>query len=157
MSTYDVVIKKVPALRVASIRDTIPAYSQQGHLWGELYAYLGQQRIQMNGPCLTLYHDKEYKERDVDAEVCQPVDTTARGTERIKINELPAVETMASVVHHGAFTEFNNVYQALLKWIQENGYRICGPDREIYIKTGEPLRQDDPSYVTEIQIPVEKA
>jgi hypothetical protein len=31
------------------------------------------------------------------------------------------------------------------------GYRIAGPDREINIYNAQPIRRDDPSYVTEIQ------
>ncbi|MEW5721012.1 MAG: MerR family transcriptional regulator [Chloroflexota bacterium] len=157
MPTYEVVIKKVPPLRVASLRGIIPTFPEQGELWNELEAYLGQQRIKPTGPCLTLYHDAEYKERDIDAEVCEPVDASARGgNARVKLYDLPAVETMACVVHHGAFNTLSQAYNALMQWIQQNGYRICGPDREIYVKAAEPARQDDPSYVTEIQVPVEK-
>jgi len=72
------------------------------------------------------------------------------------VYDLPAVETMASVVHQGPFNTLSQAYNALMQWIQASGYRICGPNREIYIKTGEPLRQDDPTYVTEGQLPVEK-
>jgi effector-binding domain-containing protein len=39
-------------------------------------------------------------------------------------------------------------------WIEANGYRLTGPDREIYLQGGTD--PDDPSYVTEIQQPVEK-
>ncbi len=157
MPTYEVVIKKVPPLRVASLRGTIPTFPEQGELWNELEAHLAQQRIQPTGPCLTLYHDAEYKERDIDAEVCEPVDASARGgSARVKIYDLPAIEMMACVVHHGSFNTLTQAYNALMQWIQQNGYRICGPDREIYIKTGVPARQDDPSYVAEIQVPVEK-
>jgi hypothetical protein len=38
MPNYEVVLKKIEPTRVAAIRDTIPAYSQQGSLWNELYA-----------------------------------------------------------------------------------------------------------------------
>ncbi len=158
MPEYEVVIKKVPPSRVASIRDTIPAYSQQGPLWGEVYAYLGQQRAQFNGPCLAIYHDPEYTECDVDVEVCQPIAGSASGNARVKVRELPAVETMASVVHKGPFNTINGAYDALMTWVQANGYRIAGANLEIYLQTGSggQVRQDDPSYVTEIQFPVEK-
>jgi len=156
MPTYEVVIKKVPAQRVASVRGIIPTYSQQGELWGELEAYLAQNGVRPSGPCFTLYHDAEYKERDLDAEVCEPIDAKLRGNARVKVYDLPAVETMASVVHQGPFNTLSQAYNALMQWIQASGYRICGPNREIYIKTGEPLRQDDPTYVTEGQLPVEK-
>jgi effector-binding domain-containing protein len=156
MPTYEVVVKKIPVQRVASIRDTIPTYSQQGHLWGELFAYIGQNRIEPSGTCFTVYHDAEYRERDVDAQVCQPIAGSPSGNERVKISEMPAVETMASVVHHGTLATVHQAYSAIMAWTQQNGYRICGPDREYNLEIGNPVRQDDPSYVTEIQIPVEK-
>lgn len=48
---------------------------------------------------------------------------------------------------------------AFLSWAQANGYRVAGPDREIYLYCGDgaKVRQDDASYVTEVQVPVEKA
>ena len=144
-------------MRVASLRSIIPTYSQQGQLWGELEPSLAQNGVRPSGPCLALYHDGEYKEQNVDTEVCEPIDANWSGNDRIKVYELPPVTTMASVVHHGAFNALSQAYNALMQWIQANGYRISGSTREIYLKTAEPLRHDDPSYVTEIQIPVEKA
>ena len=50
-------------------------------------------------------------------------------------------------------------YNAFLSWVQTNGYRIVGPNREIYLKTAavaEQVHQDDASYVIEIQLPVQK-
>ncbi len=157
MPPYEIVLKAVPAQRVAAIRDTIPTYNQQQELWNELEGYLARNRAQYTGPCFTLYHDDEYRERDVDAEVCQPVDASVGGGERIKVYDLPGCETMASVVHHGPFNTLTQAYNAIMEWSQSNGYRIVGADREIYLKVGDgEVRQDDPSYVTEIQIPVEK-
>ena len=43
----------------------------------------------------------------------------------------------------------------MLGWIEENGYRVAGPNREIYLRGGN--EQGNPDYVTEIQFPVEKA
>ncbi len=157
MPTYEVVLKSVPPVKVASVRGIVPNYGEQGPLWGELEPYLAQNGIRPNAPCFAIYHDPEYRERDVDVEVCEPVDAAARGgTERVKIYELPAVATMATVVHHGAFTLFDQAYGALMKWVQMNGYRIVGPNREHYLHVEEPVRNDDPRLVTEIQIPVEK-
>ncbi len=156
MPTHEVVIKKVPALRIASVRGIIPTYSQQAQLWSELEAYLAQNGLRPKGPCLALYYDTEYKEHDVDAEVCEPIGANLRGNELVKVYNLPAVETMASVVHKGTFSTLSQAYNAIMAWVQANGYRIAGPNREIYVKTGEPVQQDDPSYVTEIQFPVEK-
>ena len=42
------------------------------------------------------------------------------------------------------------------RWMTENGYTIVGPVREVYLHMSKPVRQDDESYVTEIQVPVRK-
>ncbi len=42
-----------------------------------------------------------------------------------------------------------------MTWIAGNHYRVVGPDREVCLFNKMPIRQDDPSYVTEIQYPVE--
>lgn len=157
MPDYEIIIKQVPPLRVASVRGVIPTYPEQGELWGALESELARQRFQTNEPCFTIYHDAEYRDRNIDSEVCEPVGNAAvesRG--RLKVYELPAV-TAASIVHHGTFETLTNAYNVILKWIEDNGYRICGPEREIYLHTGSgPVRQDDPNYVTEVQFPVEK-
>jgi effector-binding domain-containing protein len=46
--------------------------------------------------------------------------------------------------------------QIVLKWIEANGYQVHGPIREIYFHYEDPVRQDDNSYVTEIQVPIAK-
>lgn len=154
MSDYEVVVKKVDAIKVASIRDIIPTYSEQGHLWKELLTHLEKHNVKPNGPCFTIYHDGEYKEKDVDAEVVEPIADDMPETGRIKVQELPG-GTMTCVVHHGSYDKLIEAYNVLLKWIEENGYRIVGPDREIYLE-GHFSTDDPNEYVTEVQFPVEK-
>ncbi len=155
MSSYDVVIKKIESVRVASIRDIAPAYDQQGYLWAELDAYLAGQNAQFAGAPVGICHDREYRERDVDVEVCYPISSHVSGNERISVKDLPGVETMACLVHRGAYVKgFHEPYAALMDWIGTNGYQITGPNREIYLKGGDDIT--DESYVTEIQFPVEK-
>ncbi|MBL8057209.1 MAG: MerR family transcriptional regulator [Anaerolineales bacterium] len=156
MSKYDVVIKKVEPLRIASVRGTIPTYSQQGGLWNELYAYLGRQRAQFAGPCLTLYYEEGYTEHNVDAEVCQPISGAVPPSERVQVYDLPAA-AVASAVHHGPYATLTQVYDALFPWIEANGYRSVGAPREIYLQTKGDGNQNDPDCVTEVQVPVEKA
>ncbi len=94
MSKYDVVIKKIEPVQVASIRDIVPTPPEQGTLWNELGRYLAMQRVRSTGaPCLTLYYDEEYKERDWDLEVCEPIDAGLPESQRVKTRTLPAVET----------------------------------------------------------------
>jgi len=151
----------VKALQVASIRAIVPTPSEQGRLWRELGQFLGRQRVRTaNAPCLSLYHDEEYKERDWDIEVCEPVAAPFADEAQVKLRTLPAVETMACTIHHGPFTTINDGYQAIFKWIEANGYRICGPAREVYIREADQNKagasQVDENTITEIQFPVEK-
>jgi DNA-binding transcriptional MerR regulator len=153
MSNYDVVIKKVAPVRIASIRDVVANYGAQGELWGELGAYLAQHSVKPVAPCLTIDHNDSYKERDVDLEVCEVIDAALPVTDRVKVRELPAVEQMACTVHHGPFNQLNQGYQALMQWAEANGYRFTGPSREVYLQVSD----DESTNVAEIQIPVEKA
>lgn len=158
MSRYDVVIKKVEAVQVASLRGTVPTPPEQGGLWGELEGYLAGQGVHPVGACFTLYHDEDHKERDWDVEVCEPVGGELPAGERVKVQTLPAVETMACVVHDGPFVTIGEAYDAILKWMDGNGYRVAGPCREVYLqpprKEGD---QNDPATVTEIQFLAAKA
>ena len=49
-----------------------------------------------------------------------------------------------------------DAHEAVYTWIESNGYRITGPDRELNLYHTMPITQDNPNYVTEIQYPVEK-
>jgi DNA-binding transcriptional MerR regulator len=156
MPTMEVLLKKVEPLQIASVRDTIPTYAEQGSLWRELDGYLAMQRVRPNGPCFSMYHDEEYKESDVDAEACEPIAGPLKETKRVKVRTLPACE-VASAVHHGPYTTLGKAVEEVIRWTESNGFRIAGPEREIYIVPGRNGSQDDPDTVTEIQFPVEKA
>ena len=156
MSNYDVVIKKVEPQRIASVRDVIPSYPEQGHLWQELETLMGQSKIKSTGPCLTLYHSDEPK---IDAEVCEPIaeGISLPNNTQVKTRELPGAE-VATVIHHGTFDTLNKAYEAVIKWIEANGYQINGSCREIYLQPPtETGSQTDPDTVTEVQFPVMKS
>lgn len=156
MSEYDVVIKQVDPVTIACVRDTIPSYSQQARLWKTLEGYLAMHRVRPTGPCFTIYLDEEYKESEVDAMVCEPINVDLAESSRVKVQQLSGAETMACAVHHGPFTTIGEAHNAVLKWIEDNGYRVNGPEREIYLNPAKAGSQTDPKTVTEIQYPVEK-
>ncbi|MBI5565167.1 MAG: MerR family transcriptional regulator [Chloroflexi bacterium] len=152
MSQYDVVIKKIAPVHIASIRDVVANYGAQSELWGELDAYLAQHNVKPAAPCLTLDHNDGYKEHGVDLEVCEVIDSELPVSDRVRVYDLPAVETMACSVHHGPFNQLGNGYQALMRWAEANGYRFGGFSREVYLH----VDGNEAANVAEIQIPVEK-
>ena len=158
MSKYDVVIKKIDLVKVASVRGVVPTPPDQRSLWDELTGYLQQKDARMIGPPMAIYHDKEFKERDWDIEVVMPVAEALTPDGNVKIHDLPAVEKMACVVHSGPFATIGEAYDAIAKWVDQNGYQIVGPGRELNLRLPEKLGdQNDPNTVNEIQFPVEKA
>jgi effector-binding domain-containing protein len=157
MSDYDVVIKQIEPQLVAGVRDTLSSYPEGGRLFEEVYGHLSRHGV--NGlddlVAAAIWHDEEFKTSDIDGEAVVFLKQAIPEGERVKIYRLPGA-TMASVIHKGAFNAFNLAYEAILHWIEVNGYKIVGPNREVYLYCAQPVRQDDDSYVTEIQFPVEK-
>ena len=110
MSKYDVVIKKMEVIKVASVRGVVPTPPDQRSLWDELVGYLNQQGARMIGPPQAIYHDKEFKERDWDIEVCMPITDELTPDQRVKVYDLTAYEKMACVVHTGPFATIGEAY-----------------------------------------------
>jgi effector-binding domain-containing protein len=160
MPEYDVVIKSVVALQVAQSRGVAPKMEQPelgitlGRLFAEVMGSITQQGATIVGPGITLYYDLEYREREISVGACLAFEGSLFESEQVKVVELPAVETMASVIHHGSFSTMHQAYNAILPWIEANGYHICGPNRELNLEF-EP-GGDESTFVTEIQFPVEK-
>ena len=92
----------------------------------------------------------------MDVEAAVPVAGSVPVGDRVTGRQLPAVEEMACIVHQGSYDTIGEAYSRLMAWIEANGYRICGPNREVYVQGPESGR-DPSTYVTEVQIPVEKA
>jgi effector-binding domain-containing protein/DNA-binding transcriptional MerR regulator len=155
MLKYNVIIKEVEPLKVASLRDIIPTYSEQGHLWEELVTHLNKNNVKIAPPCIVIYHDAGFKGSDVDAEIAEHIVGNAPETDRIKVKNLDPVKEMACVVHKGAYEYLSEAYGVIQKWIEENGYKVIGANRELYLE-GEWSTNSPEEYITEIQIPVEK-
>ena len=158
MPAYDVILKNVAPLRVASVRGVAPSMEQIGptldRLFDQVLGYISQHGATIVGPAITLYHNLGPTELDISVEACMPFDGSLSDNEQVKVSQLPAVETMASVIHHGSFSTMNQAYSVIFTWIEANGYRVSGPNRELNL---EYERGGDQSkFVSEIQFPVEK-
>jgi DNA-binding transcriptional MerR regulator len=163
LSAYEVILKRVEPLLVASVRAIVPNHGAVGSLFGEVYAALGTYAGQALGPSpetggqtLVLCYDTEFKERDVDGAAAFMLRCRVPESGRMRVHELPAA-MVAATVHHGSYDTIGAAHEVILVWIEANGYRIVGPDRELNLYHTMPIRLDDPTYVTEIQYPVEPA
>lgn len=148
---YDVVLKTVAPIKVAAIREIIPNFHAVARLCDELLEYLQRQGVKDSRYFAGIWHDTAYKDTDIDWEVTISVVHEVCSSDRIKVYELPRAE-MACIVHNGSYNTINRAYAALPAWIEANGYKIVGSNREVYIIGGN--QQDNESYVTEIQFPL---
>jgi DNA-binding transcriptional MerR regulator/predicted transcriptional regulator YdeE len=160
---YDVILKEVEPQLVASVRAILPTHSLVGTLYSEVYEALGEHVAAALGPnpgqggqTLVLWYDTEFKDRDVDGAAAFFVRCRAPDKGRMRVHELPAA-LMASTIHHGSYNTIGDAHEAVITWIEHNNYRIVGADREINLYNRAPISRDDPTYLTEIQYPVEKA
>jgi DNA-binding transcriptional MerR regulator len=147
---YDIIVKRVDPLLVASIRDAVSTYPEVGSLTAEIYAYLST--CGENGIDGAVWHDLVPDGHDLDVEGVVFLERPVAATGRIQVYHLPGVEHMASTIHHGSYLSLHRAYIALGRWIESNGYRLSGPARDIYLKSGDA--QDDEAYVTEVQMPI---
>lgn len=154
MPDYEIIIKHSQPQLVATIRRVLSSNPDIVGLFEELIGYIAQHNV--TSPLgLTIYHNETYVEDGVDAEVAATIKEPVPESDVVKVYDLPPAQ-LASTVHNGSYNRLNLAYDALHAWIDSNGYRIVGPGREWYHFLQEPVRRDDESYVTEIQLPVEK-
>ena len=147
------VIGILPTLsRRPSVRETIPNYPSVGPLYGEVVAALPSGSFSIS---VAIWHDPEYRESNVDAEAGFFLNQPVPAPGRIQVYELPPA-TVVSILHQGAYNRLPEAYDAVLRWVGSNGYQIAAPPRELYLQVSMPVRLDDESYITEIQVPVEK-
>jgi DNA-binding transcriptional MerR regulator len=153
---YDVVVKMVPAMVIASRTVTIPTNDQaSAYLETALFAAFNYAKVhgaKTIGDWFAIWHQPAEIHANEVAEAAIPIDHTVPNSDHVNVYELPRTQ-VTSVIHHGAFENFVQEHTAMLSWIEANGYEIVGPYREIYIKQDRHPVADS---ATEIQYPVEK-
>lgn len=154
---YDVVLKKLPERKVASVRQVIPRYEEEGRLWHILFQETAPMKLVLAEPPFisAILHDKEYKETDVDVEVQAAVKGEYTDTEHVRFKTADEVEG-ASITFRGSYEQFRDVYASLAEWVKTNGYVFSGPMIDIYY-VGPHETQNPDEFITEICCPVQKA
>jgi DNA-binding transcriptional MerR regulator len=156
----DVVVRAVPAARVATLRARRGA--DLGPLFYALEAYVAEHRARADRPPLTILDAGSVT---VAVPVRRPVPETALPTGgMVSVQILPAVPTMACAVHNGSYGGLAGHLAHMLEWLERTGRQPDGPLRKVYLRFGaEPelllprthvVDDIDPTYVTELQLPV---
>ena len=153
---YTVNRKTLPQRQAACLRMTIPAYDREGDLWHLMMKETAPLHLQPDDPCYcsVVFHDGEYKERDVDVEAQKTVRGTYPDTEHVTFRTLPPV-TFASTTFQGPYDKIGEANTAVAAWIRDNGYTYAGPSFNIYHVS--PHETDNPEeFITEVCYPIQK-
>ena len=151
-----VLVKTLPAVTVAASRARLESYDMLFSLMPEMGAEMERLGVECALPeyCFTQYLEPGYQEENILIETCEAVTGKRAGTEKLAFYDLP--ETQAACIYHkGSYDNFAKTYAVILKYIEDNGYEICGNIRESYID-GVWNRESEADWLSEIQIPVRK-
>ena len=164
MPEYEVTLKPVEALTVAAIRETVPALEQMPQRGSEMFDSI-ERWVRANilplGPSMSIYCNEGFTRENIGTE-CSFIIPDADAASivapdaPIQVKQLDPVPRMASTIATDDFYKKPGgllpAYNALAQWIEDNGYQIAGPPRELFY--GSAVIGD---LTAEVQFPVEKA
>lgn len=153
----DVILKSVPAQPIYATRNTLGNLFDGVDVFGEIMQLVpGRVGAKTLSHLIAIIHGDAFKIENADVEmgfllkdsVDMPL-LLPSGRE-IEMRILPAEETVVSAVRVGPFENGYESYAQLGRWVENNGFELAGPAREIFIEP--PGGPTDP--VCEIQFPV---
>jgi DNA-binding transcriptional MerR regulator len=157
LDPHGVVFKEMPPLRVLSCRGRVPNQPAIQPFFLKVAAGLQRAGINAVGPWLSLYHQGEFRQHDLDLEAAIPVSGAVSGPvplggdAEMTIRLLPARRMACVMCRMESIKDVIQAYQALLRGIEENNSQILpAPCREAYFDPPEPGK---PVYF-EIQLPI---
>ncbi|MFN8413568.1 MAG: MerR family transcriptional regulator [Anaerolineales bacterium] len=164
VSPYEVLVKEIPPLVIASVRRTIPnlndAEKYRADIFRILYQGLAEQHVQPESPELAIYHNSEYVEEELDVELATVI--SPKMNRRLLPGREPALRTlaltplMATTIHHGSFADVAQAITALCAWAAQNDYSPAGTYREIHLFGRETELVSFDQVTVEMQVPIEK-
>jgi len=123
----------------------------------QLSQSLKDKKIKLAGCALGLLHEdpKTVDLQKTHYEVCLPISGKLKEEGELKGKELEK-GAFACMTHSGPAEKLPDSYATLMKWIEDNGYRVAGSTREVYQKgIGEPGGSPQECLI-EIQCPVKR-
>ncbi|MGH9201485.1 MAG: MerR family transcriptional regulator [Vicinamibacterales bacterium] len=159
---YDIVVKSAAKQPYLSVRRTYRRFDDAIVMLREVSrAAIARipDRIR-NALIVVAYSDFEEEDLDLEIgfalkrEMAKPI--ALPGRIELTLNELPAVESLATVVRSGPNYQSHLAFGALGIWMEANGFQIAGPSREVFLEL--PFqRPEQEDSVVEIQFPITKA
>ncbi|MEP7287934.1 MAG: MerR family transcriptional regulator [Chloroflexota bacterium] len=165
LQDYEVVLKSVPVQRLIAAREPSTTLSACRTLVQEIGRFLP---ARIGGKALShfamIFHSDLWDSDGLDVELGfllnsnlnsdMDMELALPNGKMMRVQELPAVETMATTMHLGIPESGHRSYAVLGRWAEANGYHFVSPSREIFIQP--PYSSAEDEMVVEIQLPVKK-
>jgi DNA-binding transcriptional MerR regulator len=155
MPADDVQIKRVPGVRVAELTGIAAGFEPESispvirPLYDELCHRLDRAGLDPTGPAIAYYGDSPAGD-GILVHATLPVDAGPGEAHDFAVVDLSEIDQAATILHRGSMDNVLPTIQTLARWIDANGYRSVGYNRELYIECG----QDRDAWVTELQEPI---
>jgi effector-binding domain-containing protein len=152
----DISIKFFMPMKVASTEKKGPR-EEMGKVLEQITQVLKEKKVKLDGdPMALLQGDAKGMDlQKAQFEVCLPISGKVKGAGEVKGKELEK-GAFACITHSGPLEKLPEAYQEILKWAEENGYRIVGQSREVHLKgLGGSVAQPEECLI-ELQFPVRK-
>lgn len=151
-----VMVKTIPETVCAVMRRRIDSYDALFDIMPELGGYMEDAGCVCALPeyCFTQYLEPGFQEAQILVEVCEAVTEKKADRGCLRFRTIPEIRA-ACIYHKGSYRDFPKTYEVILRYIEENGYEICGNIRESYIN-GVWNKDSEDEWLSEIQIPVVK-
>lgn len=158
----DVILKSVPAQQILSLREVVPDMAAIRRLVQRISsvvpAKVGHNNI---GHIVVMLHSLIFEPEDRDVEVGYlltgktPKSVMLSEERELTVRELPAIDTMATLVHIGRIDDLHRTYGLLGTWVEQKNRQIVGPGRELLIQL--PQARENDEAVVEIQLPISRS
>ncbi len=160
----DVVVKAIPPQRYLALREVFPDVASVRRLVIQVTALVAPKMPASSlGQIAFVVHSRMFDPDALDFEVGYlltgspgklPAAVQLTEERDLTVRDLPAVETMATLVHAGRLSDIHRSYGLLGTWVEQQQWQIVGQGRQVLLQLPQP-DQDD--AVIELQIPVSKA
>jgi effector-binding domain-containing protein len=157
----DVVVKAIPPQRYLALREVFSDVAAIRRLVERMTAIVPTKMPSGTlGQVAFVIHSPMFDPDALDFEVGylltgKPPAAVQLSEERVlSVRDLPAVETMATLVHAGHISDTHRSYGLLGTWVEQQQWRIVGQGRQILLQ--RPQRDQDDAVI-ELQLPVRMA
>jgi DNA-binding transcriptional MerR regulator len=158
---YDVIVKAIEPVPLLSLRCACEDMDEATRMV-RLVAEDGGRQIRpalRDKLIVVARNDRDNDKLDLEIgfSLTRPSNASVRiaGDLMLSPSELPAIETMATIVRPGTNAASHTSFGAIGNWIEANDYEIVGPCREVFLEpvTGPPGFE---GALVEIQFPVRR-